>query len=227
LKNSRFRSKESFRFYTRLHLTELLGMKVSTLPELLACVRSVPGSSIYHHTHRFLQQHLFLNPEPPNDFSYWVDEALSEKALGERLASIDTVQFRDIRGLREAIALTLVTHLAQNPRAAEKHADPGEELHLMKSVSFILPTRYEASTLPEFGAMIESVSVDSIYFHMFESRLRLENPTNDFSRWLSESLDERALAEEVSKIDPYTHTLEGLRHSLLKGIQKRLKTSHG
>jgi len=59
------KAKEPFRFYTRLHLSELTGLRAATLQQLLELIRKVPGSSIYHHTHRFLQQHQYLSPEPP------------------------------------------------------------------------------------------------------------------------------------------------------------------
>jgi hypothetical protein len=213
---------EPFRFYTRLHLTELLGIRASTLPELIRFVRSVPGSSIYHHTHRFLQQHQYLSPEPPNDFAYWVTEALGEEALGERLASVNTVQFGDIRSLREAIVSTMERYAGGYPRALTKSADPGEEFFFMKSVSFILPTRHEARTLEEFAGILEGVTADSLYYHMFESRLRLEKQTNDFSTWFSGSLGDATLAVEVERLDPYTHTMEGLRRSLLRLMRRRI-----
>ncbi len=72
-------AKEPFKFYTRLHLTELTGLRAINLSQLAALIRKVPGSSIYHHTHRFLQQHQYLSPEPPNDFAYWVSEILGEE----------------------------------------------------------------------------------------------------------------------------------------------------
>lgn len=62
------KAKEPFVFYTRLHLSELTGCKASNLKQLVDIIRTMPESSIYHHTHRFLQQHQYLSPEPPNDF---------------------------------------------------------------------------------------------------------------------------------------------------------------
>ncbi|MEW6680837.1 MAG: DUF5752 family protein, partial [bacterium] len=59
------KAKEPFRFYTRLHLSELTGLKASTLSQLVELIKQVPGSCIYHHTHRFLQQHQYLSPLPP------------------------------------------------------------------------------------------------------------------------------------------------------------------
>ena len=94
------KAKEPFRFYTRLHLSELTGLRADTLEELLDLIKKVPDPSIYHHTHRFLQQHQYLSPEPPNDFAYWVMSVLGENELGERLASIDTIQYSTIHSLR-------------------------------------------------------------------------------------------------------------------------------
>src|SRR4030043_2133367 len=91
------RAQEPFQFYTRLHLSELTGLRAANVSELLALIKTVPGSCIYHHTHRFLQQHQYLSPEPPNDFAYWVSEVLGEDELGEMLASIDTVQNATLR----------------------------------------------------------------------------------------------------------------------------------
>jgi len=88
------KSQRLFEFFTRLHLTQLLGLKAFNLPELLHYIRTVPRSSIYHHTHRFLQQHIYLSPEPPNDFAYWIMEDLGDERLREKLASIDTMQDR-------------------------------------------------------------------------------------------------------------------------------------
>src|SRR3989338_6376166 len=133
------RAKEPFRFYTRLHLSELTGLRATTLGQLLDLIKEVSDSSIYHHTHRFLQQHQYLSPEPPNDFAYWVTEMLGEDELGERLASIDTVQFSNIRDLRETIIASIEDYLKDNLLAKLKFSREGEEFHFMKSVSFILP----------------------------------------------------------------------------------------
>jgi hypothetical protein len=51
------RAKNPFYFATRLTLRELTGLKARNLRELLKYIRTVPGSVIYNHTHKFLQQH--------------------------------------------------------------------------------------------------------------------------------------------------------------------------
>jgi hypothetical protein len=216
------KAAEPFKFYTRLHLTELTGLKAFTLGQLLNLIKEVPGSCIYHHTHRFLQQHQYLSPEPPNDFAYWVTEALNEDELGEKLASIDTVQFPAIRALREKIASSIENYLSDNPLAKAKFVRKGEEFHFIKSLSFVLPTNYIASDMSEFVDILGKITVDSIYFHIFESRLRLEKKTNDFSNWIEISLKDKELADRLSRLDPYTHTLEDLRKAIIRIIKGKL-----
>lgn len=215
------RAIEPFLFHTRLHLSELTGLKAANLEGLLERIREVPESSIYHHTHRFLQQHLYLSPEPPNDFAYWVTEALGEDDLGEMLASIDTVQFSTIASLREKIASTITDYLKDNRSAAARSARQGEEFYFIKSISFILPVEYAANDLKEFADILETISVDSIYFHMFEARLRLNRITNDFSYWIETSIGDKKLADEIAKLDPYTYAIEDLRKKLVKMVKKR------
>ena len=57
--------------------------------------------SIYYHTHRFLQAYHCLTPEPPNDFAYWITDVQNDVVLGERLSSIDTVQFQSMTRIEE------------------------------------------------------------------------------------------------------------------------------
>lgn len=216
------KAKEPFKFSTRLHLSELTGLRATTLGQLLAVIREVPGSCIYHHTHRFLQQHQYLSPEPPNDFAYWVIDVLGEDELGERLVSIDTLQYSTIRDLREKIASTIEVYLEENPLAKLKFARPGEEFHFIKSISFILPTNYAVYDLKEFVDVLRKITFDSIYFHIFEARLRLEKPTNDFSYWIENSLGDKELAAGISGFDPYTRTLDDLRTTIVQMIERRI-----
>jgi len=216
------KAKEPFKFCTRLHLSELTGLRATTLGQFLALIKQVSGSCIYHHTHRFLQQHQYLSPEPPNDFAYWVTDILGEDELGERLVSIDTMQYSTIRDLREKIASTIENYLKDSPLAKLKFARSDEEFYFIKSISFILPTNYTAYDLKEFAEILKKITIDSIYFHIFEARLRLEKPTNDFSFWIEKSLGDKELADEVCCFDPYTRTLEDLRNTIIQIVERKI-----
>ena len=66
-------------------------------------------------------------------------------------------------------------------------------------------------------------SINSIYFHIFESRLRLHRGVNDFSIWFQDGLDERELADKIAVLDPYNYTIEDLRSIIIQLIEERIK----
>lgn len=208
---------EPFRFHTRLNLVELLGRRAATVCELLDGIREVPGASIYHHTHRFLQQHHYLSPEPPNDFAFWITERLGLDDVGERLASVDTVRYRRINDLRARYIEILEEVLAAR-RNSWPVCQEGEEFHFMSSRTFIIPLPYVARDAAEFLDILETVSVNSLYYHVFESRLRLERGENDFAVWF-ESRGDHELAAALSRLDPYTITLDGLRREIIRLVE--------
>lgn len=89
----------------------------------------------------------------------------------------------------------------------------------MSCRTFILPTSNEAHNLEEFRDILKKISINSIYFHIFEARLRLERGDNDFSKWLAD-MGQSQLAQEISHLDPYTITLEGLRRELVQKVSR-------
>lgn len=221
------KAKDPFRFHTRLNLPELTGLRASTIPQLVSIIKIVPDSCIYNHTHRFLQQHQYLSPEPPNDFAYWVGNVLGEKELAERLSSIDTIQFNSIESLRREMVSTINRYLRERPLSAFKFVNEEEPLHFIKSISFVFPTDYEATDLKEFAEILKKVTIDSIYFHVFESRLRLGHDMNDFSNWIKNSVGDEELADDIYRLDPYTYTLEELRSMLIRLVETRLERKLG
>lgn len=199
-------------------MKELTGLKAKNLRELADMLKVVPESVIYFHTHHFLEAHHYLTPQPTNDLAMWVDEALGDEVLAERLASVDTYQFSSLQALRERHVSIIEEYLAQCGSLRE--AMPGGEFHFVKSVSVIMPAPYEATDIREFIEAIRKLSPGSLYYHIFESRLRLGRGLNDFSAWLADSLDEPELARKVARLDPYAHSLEGLRGALIHLMEK-------
>jgi hypothetical protein len=206
-------SGQEFRFYTKLDQTILLGRKASNVPGLLEGIKTVPESSIYYHTHKFLQQHHYLSPEPPNDFAYWITNVLNEPTLGEQLSSIDIIQFHTIEDLRKTFVDTIESFLQTANRTVESPA--GEQFYFMGSQTFVFRTSHVARTLPEFVECLNRVTIHSLYLHVFDSRLRLEHEENDFSVWFRK-IGHGKLADAVKKLDPYTQTLDGLRRNIIQ-----------
>lgn len=216
------KARKPFVFYTRLNLTELTGLKAAGLSQLLKLLKKVPDSSIYHHTHNFLQQFQSLLPGSPSDFAFWVSDVLGEDELGEKLAAIDTIQYPTIAELRQAIVKTVADYLKAHPRAKKRFAEEGEEFYFLKSISFVVPNNLQAQDLKEFAEVLDKITPDSIYFHVFEARLRLHKTGNDFANWIENSLGDKKLADRISGLDPYSYTLEDLRKAFIRIINRRI-----
>jgi hypothetical protein len=206
-----------FHFKTKFDQTILLGKKARNVPELLEHLQTVPGSSVYYHTHRFLQQHHYLSPEPPNDFAYWVTTVLGEDALGEEISAIDIIQYKRIEEFRAALVALLSAYVAGSPRRIDVPA--GEEFHFMASRTFVVPTPYESHTLADFRHAVSMIGIQSLYYHVFDAHLRHERGENDFSIYFR-AAGEFALADEIARLDPYSQTLEGLRQTILRLVER-------
>jgi len=214
-------SNEPFHFYTRQNLTYLTGRKARNLQELLEGISKAPSATIYYHTHHYLQQHEFLSPEPPNDFAYWISNVLQDDVLGERVASIDLRQYFRLHDIKSKI-ITVIEESIQKGSDPTRNVPAGEEFHFMRSQTFVFPTKYFAHNLVKFKECLQQVSIFSIYYHMFESRLRLQQEQCDFSFWVHNALGEEELARAIIKLDPYTRTLENLRLALVRLVERRL-----
>jgi hypothetical protein len=82
---------------------------------------------------------------------------------------------------------------------------------------------YVANNLMEFAEILKKVSIRALYFHIFEARMRLGSPENDFSQWLR-GIGEEQLAAEISKLDPYNMTLESLRRKLIRMVRDHVQS---
>jgi hypothetical protein len=203
---------ESFRFCTELRLVESTGLRVANLDQLLSALRQVPGASIFHHTHHRFLEHHFRKPVVYNDFAIWTGEVLRERELAERLAGLDLRTFTTIRELREAI-ISQVEKVPRLNHRWQRDAPPGDDFYFCRSRSFVMSTGVEAAGAADFFRKIPTVSVNSLYFHFLEARLRLGRCTNDFSQWLT-SLGETRLAEAIHALDPYVVTLDELKEEI-------------
>lgn len=204
---------EPFNFFTRQSLILLLGIKASNPDELLEGLKRIPLSSVYHHSHRLLLQHHLPTPGPPNDFAYWVTSFLNIEDLGESLAGVDLVSFNDFEEVRQEYIRILTQYIVERKWAIEYMAY--HQFDFMTSMIYVMPTPFVAGDVKELLGMIRRVSTNSLFFHIFDARIRLKRKDNDFSLWLRKR-GERMLADEISALDPYSMSLEGLRQKLLE-----------
>ncbi len=213
-------ARSPFYFNSASHLLRIGRERATCLQELLEAIRACPDASIFQHMFQTLEEHHFIKEGFSNDFSHWTFAACNEVELAERLAAIDVREFTSIPALRERLIHLIESYLQKNPRAATRAAM--EPFYLMAADLVVIPTPYVARNLEEFVEGLRKVTIHSIYYHFIDARLRLKLNTNDFSVWLEQELDMSQAGDRLNRIDIYTSTLEGVRHSILKVIENEM-----
>ena len=93
-------------------------------------------------------------------------------------------------------------------------------------ISLVKSTGKKAKTLRELRELVALVGEESIYYHTYQYYLRRQilEYNNDFAHWAGESLEERALSEYFSNVDPFSFKdMDDLRKALLKVIDDYLE----
>ncbi len=203
---------QSFQFKTKQDQVILLGLKAKNLGELLDGIKKIPDTSIFYHTHRFLEQHRTTSPEPPNDFAYWVTNVVNNEWLGEQLVSVQIMEYRSLLLIRNKYASILESYSSRYGDTA--HCPPGEEFHFMACQTFVLPTKHIATTPREFKEILLHITINSVRYHVFDRILQSGCSENDFSAWFR-VIGHADLADRIARVDPYAQTIEGLRNRIL------------
>lgn len=206
-----------FEFYTHYRLPYLLGTSAPDVESFRKGIATVPADSIYYHTHRFIRLHLHLVPEPANDFAYWLRYTIVQNELAERIASINIISFSNLEELRKAF-LEILDEFSENG-FGKARAPEGLQFRFMSCRTFSFPLGVKVQTPAEFCTALEDLSVNTMFIHVFDSKLRHGRKRNDFAEWFANN-GYPELADEMSNLDPYTMTLEKLRSNIIKLVKK-------
>ena len=209
-----------FRFMGCSEIQEILGKQAEDERTLAELLEEVPLDSIYYHTHSFFLRHRFIERTFPNDFADWVSTQVRDHVLAERLSVVDPFEYSSLETLREELVSLIDDHLSG--LATVPRAGFGTPFSFCRSRILEVPTGMEAKTLREFREAIAQVDVSTIYFHVFESHLRLQREENDFSAWIRNGLKLPQLADRMRSLNPYLGSLERLRSSLLTMCDEQL-----
>ena len=213
-------AESPFGFVAASYLTRINNQQASSLNELRAGLDHASDASIFYHTFQSLGRHHFLVESFSNDFAQWVMAALNRPVLAEWLGGLDIrdyVSLADLRG-----DLRRLTTEYCDAHSAEAGVTAFEPFYFCESVEVAVPLGWEAHTLEEFRGSLVHLSHSSFYYHFIASRLRLQLRTNDFSQWLSGSLEADDLARRVNRIDIYTNTLDSARREMVDLIDREV-----
>lgn len=212
-----------FQFIGCSEVQEILGKQAEDERQLAELLEEVPLDSVYFHTHSFFLRHRFIERIYPNDFADWVNEQVRDHVLAERLSVVDPFDFPSLEALREELISIIDDHLTG--MATVPRVEFGAPFYFNRSRILEVPTGREATTLREFRDAIAEVDLSALYFHIFESHLRLQRNENDFSAWIRGSLKMPVLADQMKALNPYLGSLERLRSSLLTICDEHLAKS--
>ena len=210
---------EPFVFKQCISMVKSTGKRARNLRELRELIAIISEECLYHHVCQyFLKMHIV---EYNNDFAQWAGESLEERVLSEYFSNLDPFLFRELEESRKMLLNVIDTYLEQFPEPRE--VMPGNEFYFNESIVILFPAGIRANNLAEFLIAIKYVDGPSIYYHFYEARMRLRSGVDDFSRSVEGALGKQDLATKIRSIDPFMHTLEGIREHLVEAVEEEVR----
>ncbi len=207
-----------FTFYRARYQFELTGKKARDLPELLAVIKVIDESSIFNHIYHALLDSHFLPIGYPNDFAYWIADALHEPVLAERLADLDLREFHNMGALRKEIIRRIEEYMVMHD--VSRRADVGQEFYFIRCISVTFPTRYVVTNMNGALETIKEIDLDSIFYYFIASRLLGGEHYKELSRWIQRN-DSHELMEKLDNLYPYGFAnMDALRAEIVRIIER-------
>ena len=207
---------ETFEFKQCVSIVKSTGKKAGSLSELRKLISKVGDESIFHHVYQYFLKGRIL--EYTNDFAQWAGESLEERALAERLACIDPYTLKSVNEVRMELLSEIDDFLANFPEPRD--VVRGNEFYFNETVNLVFPVGVRARNLAEFLVAVEHIDSSCIYYHFYDSRVRLgEGIVDDFSRWIEHTLGKKDLADRIRAIDPFMHSIEHIREHIKEIVE--------
>ena len=143
------------------------------------------------------------------------------RALAEQLSNIDPYDFGNIETLRKELLRVVDDYLVGFPEPRD--AMPGDEFFFNETITLVFQAGVRVRNLAEFLMAIKYIDASSLYYHFFDARRRFEGKSNDFSQWFDEELGKKDLAEKLRFIDPFMHSLEGIRERIAAAVEEAVR----
>ncbi len=206
-----------FAFMDCAKVLKSTGRKAAGLRDLREIITQISEQSLFHHVcGYFLKGHEL---EYTNDFAEWAGESLEESILSEYLSNIDPFEYKTLNELRGALIVCIDTYLSKFPEP--RSVLPGNEFYFNETVSIVFPAGIQSRNLAEFLIAVKLIDGGSIYYHFYEARIR--HGIDDFSRWIQDTMGKEALVNELRMIDPFMHTIEGIRRHIVESVDHALQ----
>jgi hypothetical protein len=211
---------EPFEFKQCVSIVKSTGKKARNVRDLRDIIAKIGDESIFHHVYQyFLKGHML---EYTNDFAQWAGENLEERVLAERLSCIDPYAFKSVAGVRKELLREIDGFLENFPEPHD--VIEGNEFYFNETVSLVYPVGVKTKNLAEFLVAIEHIDAGSIYYHFYDSRVRLgEGVMDDFSMWIEHTLFRKKIADRIRAIDPFMHSIEKIRKHIRGIVEEHVR----
>lgn len=193
------------------------GVRAQNLRELRDGLLTAHIECINYHFWGGLLRPRFDDPEYNNDFASWARHALHDNKLGECLGVIDPADFDDMEALRQEVIDVIETRLDE----VEYHpwARRDQQFHFVRGQILVFDTGKRIQHPRDLPAVVPTLSVGSIYYHVIDARRRAPQRVDDIRAWLMQFGDRyAALCDRLAGIDPYFVTLTQLRSELAAAV---------
>ncbi|MGP8050174.1 MAG: DUF5752 family protein [Desulfobaccales bacterium] len=195
------------------------GNKATNLRELLQFLKEMTEPVLNYHLWQSRLSVIRPILEYPNDFALWAAIALHDDLLAEKLSDIDPFDYENLTQVREAMVEQLEEYIWDSPHYQVR---PGYELYLCEAAAVVLHSGISARTLAEFCEGLQTVGLNSLYFHFVEARRRLgDRKMDDFSHWIADNFTLPSLVAAIGEIDIYFYTLAEIRDTILALVQEQ------
>lgn len=198
------------------------GRRVRDLEELRNGIADADVACIYYHFWGGLLRSTFDDPKYHNGFAVWVDHALHDKALAERLSVVDPKDYPDTNSLREYLLRIIDAELAEGVCSARAAED--SLFDFIRSQIVVFATRRTLSDPSELPEAVEGMTRTSVFYHFIDARRRTPDAVDDFTTWLNDIDRDRyaALTLRLAGIDPFFVTLSETRDELVRAFREYL-----
>ncbi len=210
---------EPFEFKQCASILKTTGKKARNLRELRDLISTASDESLFHHTYQYFMKGRIL--EYTNGFAQWAGEGIEERVLAEHLSNLDPYDFKNLGELRNELLKVIDKYLEIYPEPREVIA--GDEFYFNETVTMIFQVGITAKNTAEFLTAVKYVDAGSVYYHFYEARVRLGGGVDDFSAWFDKVLMKKELAEKIKSIDPFIHSIEGIRGHIVEAVEEEVK----
>jgi hypothetical protein len=207
---------KSFKFFQCVNILKTTGQKACSLRELRDLIATISEESIFHHMCEYFLKGII--GEYTNDFAEWVAQNLEERALAEHLSNMDPYMFKTVQDVRIELLRIIDEYTKSFPEARRSFV--GDEFYFLETITLVFPVGIRARNLAEFLVAIRNIDHVSIYFHFYDARIRLGSGVDDFSKWIDEVLENKELADKIRSIDPFMHSIEGIREHIMNFVEE-------